>query len=87
MQTILNNTQIPTTKTICRHYSYGIFLKCHKYDAINDKHLHCGRCGLYLRHSIKLSKAIKCDTLGKSVYIYDYNRLCLQLTSPQLFNI
>lgn len=61
----------------CSHYTNPIFLKCHAHTI--NKHLHCGSCGMYLKHSIQLTRAITNDTPGKNVTIHSYRRLCINL--------
>lgn len=62
----------------CSHYANTIFLKCPDHNI--NKHLHCGSCGIYLKHSIKLTKATTNYRTGPSVEIHLYHGTCAKLT-------
>lgn len=65
----------------CSHYVNTIFYSCPNF--IKDEHLHCGRCGLYLKNNIKLRKVLYNNF--NNVNIYSYKRSCLNLTDNHNF--
>jgi len=64
----------------CAHYTNKIFYSCPNYPI--DEHLHCGRCGLYLKNNIKLKKTLHHNL--KHVTIYPYKQSCLSLDRHHL---
>lgn len=63
---------------ICSHYANCIFLKC---TGATNKHLHCGTCGMYLEHNMKLSMAVNNMTPGKKANVYETRRGCQYLSN------
>jgi hypothetical protein len=64
-------------KLQCSHYTFKIFYRCPHYS--QDEHLHCSRCGLYLKNNIKLRKALNNNL--HHITIYPYKRPCQTLTN------
>jgi hypothetical protein len=64
-------------KLNCSHYTYKMFYRCPNYYL--DNHLHCCRCGSYLKNNIKLRKTLHHNL--HHITIYPYKRPCQTLTN------
>jgi hypothetical protein len=65
----------------CSHYVNNVFYRCP--DFYKDEHLHCGKCGAYLKNNIKLKKTLF-DSLT-NISVCNYKRPCSKLTDNHMF--